>query len=93
MTRYLLVLALFLSGCASDGGPLIWPHTPPLIIWHRKTPDGWTAPAKYAHCKVIGEKIAENGQRSGRSLIKLECPESIVYLDTKTKALVWEHEW
>jgi hypothetical protein len=95
--RGLLVCALFLSGCASDGGPLIWKRDqPPLIISHRRVPDGWTLPEKYAHCTVVqhnGQKIIENGKPRGRSLIKVECPEAIVYVDTVSKRLVWKHEW
>ena len=79
-----LVCAGLSAACAS--------RQPPLVIWHRNAPDGWTPPEKYAGCTVRGEKVIENGQPNGRDTIRLDCPDRIVFLDTRTKRVVWQRK-
>lgn len=75
MRRLLLVLALLCGSCGM---------TTERAIWFRNPPAGWTAPGRYRHCTVRSEIVLE----SGRRVIRLDCPDAIVLVDTATKRRV-----
>lgn len=78
VTLFVLVLAgvaVACCGCAASS---------PRAIWFKNPPPDWTPPAPYRHCRVQGEIVLDTYQR----VMRLDCPDVIVLVDTQTKRTV-----
>lgn len=55
-------------------------HEPRAILF-KNPPKGWTAPKKYAQCRIHSEHLMTNDEW----WVRLDCPESIVEVEKVSK--------